>query len=265
MEDGNRGVGVGVSGHEQIRAAVAVHVADRGTGVPARRVDPGRAGAFREGAVTVSPQERVVAVGGDVVARGRHVEIRVAVEVEVGGDAAAAPELQVRPRAAAHVLESAVHVVEERAAGETAALRPAGVFVVRIRVDDEEVEPAVVVVVDPAQAAAHHRLGLVAHAEVECALREVEPDLGGDILQMNAAERLGADRSRGGRCLRRPPGGDDQVAAVRQSELERAGEARRGAATLDRRAASRSTSRARPSRRAWRRPSAATDHLRAPG
>ena len=88
----DRGVGVGVPGHEQIRAPVAVHVPDRGTGVPARGVDPGRARAFREGAVTVSPEERVVPVGGDVVARGRHVEIRLAVEVEVSGDAAAARE-----------------------------------------------------------------------------------------------------------------------------------------------------------------------------
>ena len=71
----NRGIGIGVPGHEQIRATVAVHVTDRGTGMPARGVDPGRAGAFREGAVTVSPEERVVPVRGDVVARRRHVEI----------------------------------------------------------------------------------------------------------------------------------------------------------------------------------------------
>ena len=46
----------------------------------------------------------------------------------------------------------------------------------RVRVDCEQVEPAVAVVVEPADPAAHHRLALVRDPEAERALREVEPD-----------------------------------------------------------------------------------------
>ena len=46
----------------------------------------------------------------------------------------------------------------------------------RVGVDREEVEPAVAVVVDPADASAHHRLVVVRHPEAERALPEVEAD-----------------------------------------------------------------------------------------
>ena len=176
----------------------------------------------------MSPQERVVAVGGDVVAGGRHVEVGVAVQVEVGRHAAVAAELQVCARAAAHVDEPAAHVVEQGTAGQAAVLRPAHVVLVRVGVDDEQVEPAVGVVVDPAQAGAHHRLGLVVDAEAECALLEVEPDLSGDVLQLDPAQSLGPVRRRSG-CFRDSgaPDQGDQIAAVLEGELERPREAHR--------------------------------------
>ncbi len=183
---------VGVARDEQIGAPVAVHVADGGAGVPARRVDSGRARALGEGAVAVPPEQRVVAVGGDVVAGGRHEQVGVPVLVEVGGDAAVAAELQVGARAAAHVLEAPPDVVEERAPRQAALRRPEVVLVVRVGVDDVEVEPAVVVVVEPAEAASHHRIRLVRDPEPECGLPEVEPDLRGDVLQPHAAEGVGA-------------------------------------------------------------------------
>ena len=230
---GHGSVDVGITGDEQVGAPVAVHVADGGARVPARLVDPGRAGAFRERAVAVAPEQRVVAVRGGVVARRRHEQVGLAVLVEVGRDAAGAAELHVGAGAAADVLEPPAHVVEERAARQPAALRPLDVVLVAVRVDDEEVEPAVVVVVEPAEAAAHHRLLLVRDPEPEPCVREVEPDRRRDVLQPHAAEGVGAgDRGNGG--LRRAARGGDHVAAVLQHELVGPVEPPARAAALDR-------------------------------
>ena len=129
----------------------------------------------------------------------------MAVEVEVGRDAAVAAKLQVCARAAAHVDEPPADVVEQRTAGQATVLRPAHVVLVRVGVDDEQVEPAVGVVVDPAQAGAHHRLGLVVDAEAERALLEVEPHLSGDVVQFDPAESLGPGRRRDGVLPPLPP------------------------------------------------------------
>ena len=113
----------------------------------------------------------------------------MAVAVEVGRDAAVPLDGDVRVRAGADVHELPVHVVEERAARQAAVRLPVGDVGVGVRVDDEEVEPAVVVVVEPAEAAAHHRLGVVRHAEAERALPEVEPDLlRRDVDELDAGE-----------------------------------------------------------------------------
>ena len=82
-------VHIRVARHEKVRQSVVVHVPDRRPGVPAGRVDTGCSGAFRERPVAVVPEERVVSVGRYVVSRRRHVDVGVAVEVEVGGDASA--------------------------------------------------------------------------------------------------------------------------------------------------------------------------------
>src|SRR5829696_648218 len=227
---GDRIRDIRVAGDEEVRAAVAVDVADRGAGVPAGLVDPGRSRSFGEGAVAVAPEQRVVPVRGGVVARGGDEEVGVAVEVEVRCDAAAAPQLQVGARADADVLEAPAHVVEEGAAGQPSALRPLDVVLVAVGVDDVQVEPAVVVVVEPAEAAAHHRRLLVCDPEAEGRVGEVEPGLDRHVLQPHATECRGARHGDGGR-LRRPRG--DQVAAVLQDQLERSGEPTPRAAALD--------------------------------
>ena len=64
--------------------------------MPAGRVDPGRLRALGERPVAVVPEQRVVRSVGTLYPAGRHVEVRVAVEVEVGRDAAVPAQLQVR-------------------------------------------------------------------------------------------------------------------------------------------------------------------------
>ena len=135
--------GSGVAGDEQVGSAVAVHVRDGGTGVPAERDDAVRARTLGEGAVAVVP-EQLVAL------RRRDVEIRVAVPVEVGCDAAFAANGAAGVRPAGDVHEPAVVVPEEGGARQpTAGGVPADVSLA-VAVDDEQVRPAVVVVVQPA-------------------------------------------------------------------------------------------------------------------
>src|SRR5260221_446764 len=58
-----------------------------------------------------------------------------------------------------------------------------------VAVDDEQIEPAVVVVVEPAESAAHHRGYVARHAVTESSLRERNPRLRRDVLQAVARER----------------------------------------------------------------------------
>ncbi len=102
-------------------------------------------------------------------------------------------------------------VAEEGASRQAAALLPVGDVRVGVRVDSEQVEPAVVVVVEPAEAAAHHRLGVRGHAEAEGALAEVQAPLLRDVLQPYPSE-AGRHGARGGRAdgrRRGRVGGDD--------------------------------------------------------
>src|SRR5436190_1856549 len=73
------------------------------------------------------------------------------------GDAALAADAYARPRGGGHVDEPAVDVPEETAPRKAAVRLPVADVPVRVRVDGEEVEPAVPVVIEPADAAAHHR------------------------------------------------------------------------------------------------------------
>ena len=110
------------------------------------------------------------------------------VAVEVRGDAAVALNARVRVRARAHVDEAAGRRSRRaRSAGAAPRLPRLGVRV-GVRVDGEEVEPAVVVVVEPAETAAHHPVYVVRHAEAEVVLREVEPDLRRDVGEPDAVE-----------------------------------------------------------------------------
>ncbi len=184
---------VGVAGDEEVRTPIAVHVGHGSAGVPAEGNDPRVARALRERAVTVVPEQEIVRRGGDE-------EIGVAVAVEVGGDAALTAERQANTGLRRDVGELAVVVAVQVPGRQAAVCLPRGQVVVGVAVDGEQVEPAIVVVVQPAEAAAHHRLRVVRHSVAEGALAEIDP-----ALRCNVGERDATDR-RG--CLyERRPGG----------------------------------------------------------
>jgi hypothetical protein len=164
-----------------------VDVGDRGSGVPAERaegVDAGCVRPVRERPVAVVPEQHVVGVG-------RHEQVRVAVAVEVAGDAAVPLHRDVRVRPLADVGEApTADVLEERATRQPAVVAPERRVRIRVRVDDEEVEPAVVVEIDPAEAAAHHPVHVVRHAEGEVVLPEVQPDLLRDVREPDTVKAL---------------------------------------------------------------------------
>ncbi len=107
---------------------------------------------------------------------------------EVGGHASVPLLRDVRVRAGTDVCEASVPILEEGAPRQSAALSPGLAVRVRERVDGEEIEPAVVVVVEPAQTSAHHRMEVVRHPEAEVVLAKVEPDLSGDVRQPHTCE-----------------------------------------------------------------------------
>ena len=114
---------------------------------------------------------------------------------------------------------------------------------VRVRVDDEEVEPAVRVVVQPAEPAAHHRRRVQGLPVTERTLAEVEPDLGCDVHERRTSER--AARSRGGRRRRSETafGANDEIPAVLEPELDGSPEALRVLAAHERRSLGRRSTR----------------------
>src|SRR5206468_6706241 len=77
---------------------------------------------------------------------------------------------------------------EERGAGEPAVGRVSADVSLAVTVDDEEVEPAVVVVVEPAEAAAHHRGRIVRDPVAERSLPEGEADRWSDVREAIAGE-----------------------------------------------------------------------------
>ena len=166
---------------------------------------PAASVALGEGAVAFVPQERPDRGGRDV-------EIRVPVQIEVRGDAPVAAEVEVGAGSRADVHELAFDVVEERAARQPTFLLPPVGLGQRVGVHDEQVEPSVLVVVEPAQAATHHGRGIRRHAPPEGAVAEAQPDLGRDVHESDAG-RLRAVRRRRCRpehpaptCTRPPPG-----------------------------------------------------------
>jgi hypothetical protein len=173
-------VEVGVAGDEEIGPAVAVHVRDGGAGMPPERDDARPARALGERPVAVVPEEQVVR-------RRRDEQVGVPVAVEVGGDATLATRRHVETGGLRHVHEVAVDVLEELPHRSAAMLLPLRVLRVGVVVHRVQREPAAVVVIEPAEAAAHHRGRVVRDAEAERALLEVEPDGGGDVRQAVAA------------------------------------------------------------------------------
>ena len=102
--------------------------------------------------------------------RRRHVDVGVAVEVEVGGDASAPSQWRSAPASALTSVNCPLDVAVERAPRQPASCLPRAHVRLRVRVDDEQVEPAVRVVVEPAEPAAHHRRRVARHSEAEGAV-----------------------------------------------------------------------------------------------
>ena len=179
---GDRCVRVGVAGHEDVREAVTVHVTHGRARVPAVLGDARRPRDLAEGPVAPVPQQRVVRVRRDV-------QVRVAVQIDVGRHASVAAQREVRPRAAADVGERPSFVVEEGAAREVAPVPPAGDVLFGVGVDHEQVEPPVGVVVEPAEPPAHHRRGVRRSVrEAERPVAEPETHLAGDVAQLRRHE-----------------------------------------------------------------------------
>ena len=170
---------VGVARHDEVGQAVAVHVTDSRAAVPAERCDTCVARSFREVAVTVVPQEQLL--GGS-----RDVEIGVSVGVEVAGDAARSSDGEVRARVLADVFEATAVVPVERRLGKAARAPPARNLDDGVRVDGEEVELAVAVVVEPAETRALHGGDVGCGIPPECSLPEVDTHLVGDVDELRA-------------------------------------------------------------------------------
>ncbi len=229
---GNTVVQVGVARDEQVLATVAVHVADGSAGRPPVRRHARSASTLAEVSRAVVPQQQVVP-------RRRHVEVRVAVRVEVGGDAPASLDRMSSPGRLADLGERpAVVAVEHRRRQATALAQPRRLGV-GVRVDDEEVEATVAVRVEPAEARAHHRHDVRRRSEPERSVPEVEADVVRDV---DEACRAGVPRGRqprlarvvGRRAARKGAGQEDEDAhAPDPSCGSHRGEARRRRARHD--------------------------------
>ena len=115
-------------------------------------------------------------------------------------------------------------------------VQPVAEVVIRIGVDGEQVEPAVAVDVEPADAAAHHRRHVHRRLRPEGVLLEVDPDGRGDVLEARSADAGGDElRRRAGcdRLGRAAARADDDVARPLELELERSRERRRRARERD--------------------------------
>ena len=125
----------------------------------------------------------------------------MAVAVEVGGDAALAADRR-GPRRSRSVtsVKRPPHVAEQPARGQAAGREPLVALVLRVAVDDVEVEPAVAVVVEPAEAAADHRHRVDGDAVAERAVPEAQAALARRRRGTRARRRAPHASSSGSRC-----------------------------------------------------------------
>src|SRR6266508_1571880 len=91
-------------------------------------------------------------------------------------------------------------VAEERASRQAAVLLPAIDVGLRIRVHHEEIEPAVVVVVECAEPAPGHRRRVGRDSEAKCALAEIKTDRRGDVLETKPGETVFRNVTRVSAC-----------------------------------------------------------------
>jgi hypothetical protein len=171
---GIRVVGVGVAGNEEIRPAVAVDVPDPRSAVPAGGTNPGLGRTLRERAVSVVPQQLVDALGG-------HVQIDVAVAIEIRGDTTDAADGKTGAGFGGHVTEGAGFVLVQRRGGQATLFAPAGRLDLGVGVDDEQIQPPVVIEVQPAEPTSHHRRGIRRDPPAEGPVFEVDADLMCDV------------------------------------------------------------------------------------
>src|SRR5712691_5127221 len=108
--------------------------------------------------------------------------------VGVGRHAGLAAYRQVRLRRTAHVREPALRVPEQRGSRESTVLPPVAGVCLRVRVHDEQIDPAVVVVVESTQPTSGHRRRVGRDTEAKRTLTEVEPDPTGDVLETKPGE-----------------------------------------------------------------------------
>ncbi len=171
-----------VVGDEQVQLAVLVVVEEGRAGAEASAAGPGLRGDVGEAAVALVVEEPVAAEAGEV-------DVHPAVVVVVGGRAAQPVHRDVEAGPAREVRERAVTVVaiERGQRSGTGPPRPV------LRVDEEEVGPAVPVEVHEQHARAH-RLRQVLLPKRARVVLEADPGGGGCI-----AERHGGGGGRGGR------------------------------------------------------------------
>jgi hypothetical protein len=112
----------------------------------------------------------------------------VAVEVKVGGYAPVPADGQVGARFGADVGELAFHVVEQGGARQASGALPATHFALGVRVHGEEVEPAVLVVVEPTDPASQHGSRIRRDPPAKGTLPEVQPDR---VSYVRELERVG--------------------------------------------------------------------------
>ena len=170
-----------VTRHEQIEIAVVVGIEETGAGAPASGGDAGAGGDVAERPVAIVAIQRIAAEVG-------HVEIGEAVVVVVGcGGAHAVGILRHarKPRFLGHIHERPISLLAEQPV-PVLRVRLVGPPVVRHRirelraVREEDVEPAVVVVVEQRDAAPH-RFDQVFVRRRRVLLRKADSESGRDI------------------------------------------------------------------------------------
>ncbi len=214
---GDGAVHVGVPGDEQVGPAVAVDVTDGRPRVPADGRGAGGLGPLGEGSVALVPQERAGL-------HARHVQIRVAVEIEVRRHAAVAADGEIGAGAGADVDEGALDVVVQGAPGQPARLFPPADLLFGVRVDRIEVEPAVAVVVEPADPRPRHRRRVGRDLPPKRTLPEVDPDLAGDVGELDPRRPVARREGRGRWACshRHSPGPRTPTSRRRRSDRGRA-------------------------------------------
>ena len=166
-----------VVGHVQVQPPVPVRVGEGGTGAPGRISHPRFPGHVPEGAVAVVPVQDV----GPVVA---DVEIGPTVVVVVGDGHSHAPMAPLHARLGRHQAETAVPLVAVESVGDAAL--PASQLLPEAAVDGIQIEPAVLVEVDPTDAAAHGLQDMVLGAAA-APVPKVQPRLTAHLREVNAA------------------------------------------------------------------------------